>query len=154
MIFWPPPGSYPTGYAFQRLIRPRLWRIWAFDAPQTPFRAGYNPIFSNFRPFETRSRVKNALFWPPPGSHPTGYAFQRLIRPRLWRLWAFDAPQTPFRGVYNPISSDFRPFETWSRVFNDLLGPAPGSDPAPNPKIWVGDIPLVILGGEPSPWVA
>ena len=43
----------------------------------------------------------------PPGSHPTGCAFQRLIRPRAWRIWVLDAPQTPFRGVYNPIFSVF-----------------------------------------------
>ena len=69
-------------------------------------------------------------------------------------MWALDAPQTPFRVGFNPIFSVFRPFETRSRVFNDLLGPAPGSDPAPNPKIWVKDIPIVILGREPTMWVA
>ena len=51
------------------------------------------------------------------------------IRPRPWITSRLDAPQTPFWGGYNLIFSIFQPFETRSRVKNDLLRPAPGVIP-------------------------
>jgi hypothetical protein len=65
------------GNAFLWSIRPRPWITSRLDAPQTPFWGGYNPIFSIFQPFETRSRVKNDLLRPAPGVIPDGLCISK-----------------------------------------------------------------------------
>ena len=71
---------------FCHLGKQSPWITSRLDAPQTPFWGGVITWFSPFFNLLRRDHVWKTTFYdPPPGSYPTGCAFQRLIRPRAWR---------------------------------------------------------------------